>query len=388
MMLYRSPVTGKAIELPGHLDETDIIKRGFIPWNDAIPVYVRESNNIPNDAIRFNSYKTGVVNKNADGYGRATLNLFDVMKRVGIHEDNDSDCNTVILIHSGLGIAQETSNPKWRKKKKIGISMWETTRLPKGWVTAYNKLDLLVVPSNFCAHYYKKCGVTIPIEVLPFPIDTETLDVRKRDSTKEPFIFLHYSWVTRRKGWHLALEAFEKEFDEDENVRFIIKSRGPIIGLQGVPPNVEVITQTWEEGKLANLMFESDCFVNASLGEGYGMVDMEFMASGGTTISTYAHALKDHLNEDVAYLLTNNKRIKVTYKDMQSWEGLFKEEQDLGYWYKPSVKEIREKMRYAFENRKETADKGILASEYIRKNFSFDALQERIRTFFYEHIER
>ena len=253
-MLYKSPITGKAIDLPDHLDESDIEKRGFTLWNDSIPVYARESNNIPKDAIRFNSCTTTIPSKNADGYGRATLNLFDVMKRVGIHEDNESECNTVIIVHSGLGMVQETSNFKWRDKKKIGISMWETTQLPKGWIEAYNKLDLLIVPSNFCATYFKKCGVTVPLEVLPFPIDTETLDVRRRDSTKEPFVFLHYSWVTRRKGWHLVLEAFEKEFDLDENVRFILKSRGAIIGLEGVPPNVEVIQTTWEEGKLANLI--------------------------------------------------------------------------------------------------------------------------------------
>ncbi len=333
----------------------------------------------------FNSFTVSMDGFNDDGYGRATSNLFDVLKRVGIHPNNNKAHRLFFLFHTPHAIQSQLDktyvngeSPDYR----IGLTMWETSRLPDGWADACNELDELIVPSKYCKKVFQESGVTIPINVLPLPINVEKYPFRRRRIDSDPFHFLQYAQLTRRKGWHLTVQAFQEEFGPSEPVKLTVKSRIGIKWEDELDPRIKLFAGTWEHNKMLDLIYSADCFVNPSMGEGYGMCDMEVMSTGLCTISTYEHSLKDHLNLKACYPLRNSKLIDVTYDDMQSWLHNFKTNKTMGKWHKPSVKEIRELMRYAFENREETINRGILGAEHIRNKFSYDALQSKIREFF------
>jgi glycosyltransferase involved in cell wall biosynthesis len=58
---------------------------------------------------------------------------------------------------------------KFINKKLIGYTTWETNKLPELWVKYCNLMDEIWVPSQFNKEIFERCGVDIPIKVVPYP---------------------------------------------------------------------------------------------------------------------------------------------------------------------------------------------------------------------------
>eukprot|EP01101_Sappina_pedata_P013278 TRINITY_DN954_c0_g1_i3.p1 TRINITY_DN954_c0_g1~~TRINITY_DN954_c0_g1_i3.p1 ORF type:complete len:210 (-),score=41.28 TRINITY_DN954_c0_g1_i3:404-1033(-) len=146
--------------------------------------------------------------------------------------------------------------------------MFETDRIPDGWVSRCNSMDEVWVPTQFHYGTFSNSGVNVSkLVVIPEPVDVEFFDPERyeklelsslegmklfeidndvvRHSTNDPKIigqvdlsglnsqlptsnegfgykfFSVFKWE-KRKGWDILLKAYFKEFSRSDNVTLFL----------------------------------------------------------------------------------------------------------------------------------------------------------------------
>ena len=317
-----------------------------------------------------------------DGYGYAAENMALALKKIGVDvkffaqdwqidkfskkelldlrvmDKSKLDRNVpTVIFHLPPTLAQYQDF-----KHKIAFTMFETSKVPAGWVDCLNRLcDLVVVPSEFCKRTFIASGVKKHIEVVPLGIDLNNYAEIKRPD-REPFTFLTLANMDERKNFKLALAAFYEEFKGDKSVRLIIKTRkgSPV---EFIPcNNIEIIEDDYTAEQMSDLYASADCFIYPSRGEGFGLPPREAMATGLPVILTRWSALEDIAYERMAYPLTDYKLIPATYPKSQIL-GL---EANLGRWADPAKSELRARMREVRLYTEQAKKKGELAAGVMR----------------------
>ena len=192
---------------------------------------------------------------------------------------------------------QKFKTPAASDQIRIAYSMFESTEIPPEWTLILNTyFDAVVVPDPFLIPVYKKCGVQIPIFMIPLALDLSGfLNRPLKERPNTPFTFANLSSCVDRKNQLTLLKAFARAFGNSEKVRLIIQARSTFnklerkiaqeieaLGLTNVRFAVNPLTKE-EYGKL----FESiDCYVNLSKGEGFSIQPREAMALGIPAIVT------------------------------------------------------------------------------------------------------
>lgn len=172
---------------------------------------------------------------------------------------------------------------------KLAYSMIESTRIPKEWVTIFNKyFDAVVVPDTFFVKVYKDSGVTIPIFVVPIAMDLKPfLGTPFKKGRGKPFIFGNLSQVRPHKNLELLIRAFAKAFGNNPDVKLVLNARyadnpnllRAIIKETGAQ-NIEFYHKPLAFNEMLALMKSFDCYVSFSKGEGFSLIPREILALG------------------------------------------------------------------------------------------------------------
>jgi len=225
---------------------------------------------------------------------------------------------------------------------KIAITMWETTKLPPGWVEVLNTLDAIVTPSHFCKDIFIEHGVTTPIHVIPLGINPVYQDGER--STDRPFTYYACLDRGKRKGGWLALKAFRAAFGDDPNYHLILKKRATGLPLSIDHPNVTLIQQDMSAAELHQLYLQCDVCINPNYGEGFGMIPRESAKSGCITLATSWSGTADDIGVwgvPLPYTL-----VPADVEKTGILAGL-----DLGMWAEPNFDDLVETIRRVSEHR-------------------------------------
>ena len=102
-------------------------------------------------------------------------------------------------------------------RRKAGLLVYETTELPPHWARAIREhLDLLVVPSTFCARAAERSGihpdriVCVPYAYNPSRFAPSPRAALRQDGPEDRFIFLCLALPHLRKGLRSSFGPFEK----------------------------------------------------------------------------------------------------------------------------------------------------------------------------------
>lgn len=265
----------------------------------------------------------------------------------------------------------------------VGLTMFETTKVPQEWVHHCHKMDELWLPSHFNKTVFTKCGITIPIHVVPFPIDTTTFTPLLRSGQKVRFLSL-FQW-TERKNWRALLSAYFTEFQNRDPVELYLKVYaatdsefekqhiqrgiddvlGEIRNSNRAPYTLDCSLKS--ENEIVRLMQESDVFVLPSRGEAIGLPYLEAMACGLPCIATAWGGQSEFINEANGYLadytlapVSNMAHIK-EYKHNQEWADV-------------DISSLRSLMRQAASRKDQREAKGAHARRTVEKAFSTQAI--------------
>ena len=214
-------------------------------------------------------------------------------------------------------------------KVNIGLTVWETTKIPKFWVQCCNTMDGIIVPCEWNKQVFEESGVRVPIKVVPHVVDIPNLDgikeFRPADVPEDAYIFYNISQLTERKGIFETLKAYWHAFSKDDKVAFVLKvyrsnySEEEVKAVVDIikrikhsmpmPPEighapVYLITEMLSYDEIMGLHKACDCFVSLNKAEGFGLPEAEAAVVGNPIITTGFGGVKQFLNEENS-LLTN-----------------------------------------------------------------------------------
>ncbi len=322
------------------------------------------------------------------GYGVHATNLRASMSKKGVEFVVDKDfglpCLAICLPE------QWRFKSACRHKPFIPFLVFEGTQLSKDWVDLCNQdyITELLVPSSHVKEVAIKSGVKKEMTIAPHGVNPELFNTKvkplseiKDDSFK---FFMLGGWGQGRidrKGSQYALRAFSEEFKSDEPVELWWKINtvynpgldyNTEIKACGVKPDtkLKVLTQDLPFEKIASLYKGMDCFVAPSMADAFNMPVAESMAVGLPVITTKYSGMLDYVDDSVGWLID----VECMTKALGQPEHIY----ECAEWAVPSVKHLRELMRYAYEHKDECKKKGGVGALRISENYTWDKTADKV----------
>jgi len=300
------------------------------------------------------------VTTTPDGYGQSYEILLNSLKNKGINVSLKYSNQKIGILYSyPYGIT------RLQTPVKIIYTMFESTKIPKEWVDFLKMADKIFVPSKFCQKAFQKAGVDVNVIPLGYDDDVFKFKDKIRENDNEAFTFLHYDAFNTRKGWDLVFKAFTEEFTDKDKVKLILKTNKtslPFPILKSQYPNINVIKQSFSKESLANLIHKSDCFVFPSRGEGFGLPPLEALACGTPVIVPNDSGMSEYFNKKYFFELKIDCLKPALYRRFKAI--------DTGFMIEPSLKDLKKKMRYAYEHKEIGLKMAREGAKWVKKNYS------------------
>jgi len=282
-----------------------------------------------------------------------------------------------------FSIANPDDAVRFYGKRRIFFNMLEVDKIPPFWVKALNTVDRVWVPSHWGKEVYKSSGVTRPIDVVPGGVDVGIFNPYRAPLFEkgDNYRFLFVGKWEYRKGIDIILKAFTEEFTKDEKTELVLmcdsirmfnqnfniykelwnkrlpENRATIQIIEGIIP---------EYNKMGQVYTSCDAFINPTRGEGWNLPLIEAMACGLPCITTNWSAHTEFANEKNSYLINDYTLVKAIHPEQLSQLFL-----QFGRWAEPNVKEVKERMRYVFDNQEEAKKLGEKASKEMEEKWTW-----------------
>ena len=266
-------------------------------------------------------------------------------------------------------------------KANVFWHLYETDRIPYLWRTILNQdwINEVWVPSEFNKETFIKSKVDRDkVKVVNFGVNTTKYNPKNEKlfvKDEKSFYFSYISELKICKGYDLLLRAFYEEFVNEPNAKLIFKCSciddknvvqqiAQMIGSfkKNSKAEVVLIAGTHPEEYMTKLYATADCFVLPTRGEGWGLGIIQSMASGVPVITSNCSAQK-------TFCTTNNTMlIDAPQEKIRNIDWLMHVPiQDSHEWFEPNYIQLRQKMRYAFENKKTIQAKAETARKDVEK---------------------
>lgn len=249
-----------------------------------------------------------------------------------------------------------------READTFGIyTMWEASRLPKGWADVIeDHFDFVVVPSDWCARIFGEAGVEKPIHVVPLGIDPNRFFYLKRPERDTFSVLWQGITIGDRKGGDIVMQAMQDLALPKS--RLIVKSHPRLSGFRGTleidTPERKIVHQVVTHGRLLGLYREADMACYPTRGEGFGLIPLQQMATGLPVAVSDGTGCRDFA--DSRYALPIKCRMEPAYCGAE-----------FGYDEKPLYNSVLQTIEWAYQNREDAGDLGRRAAEWVAENWTY-----------------
>jgi len=344
----------------------------------------------------YSYFSSSVVNRNM-ACALDDLGVDISLKSVNLAENTnyklgDKSEDIVKRPQTGVIHVQHQFPPKFDLdgKTKIVYLMAETS-VPDEWVEKIeaSDIDYIWVYSSHSKDLIRKSGITKPVEVIRcgydkrlfnenvIPVDLgnirDSYTKRAVNIDENTFVFMFVGHAQERKNFNTIFKSYLKEFSQDDNVCFVIKSYDggeihktilelveyvtKIDGKENLPKYLYIYEDTDPE-ILPMYYRAANVLVQASRAEGFGKPIIEAQAMGIPSIAVAFSGPKDFCTDKNAFL--------VPFKLVRSSYHVQSKDQD-SLWADTSEDDLKQTMRYCFENPEEVKKRGKQALYDSRK---------------------
>ncbi len=310
----------------------------------------------------------------------ADLRMADAVTDVAVHPVTILCVNADQTPHVMAELGSATVDGRYT----VGYWFWELARFPDTWHRSIDLLDEIWVASGFVADGVR--AVTDkPVRDIRMAVDATPSRLYTRAELGLPddrFVFLFtmdfHSYVTR-KNPEGVIDAFRRAFPRgDEKVTLLVKTtngdRRPddlhkLAAAAAADPRVEVRDGFLSRDEVFGLMSVADCYASLHRSEGFGLGLAESMSLGKPVIGTAYSGNMEFMDAG------NSCLVGYRLVDVGADEYPFPEGQ---VWADPDVEQAAFHMRRLAGDPAYAADLGERARAHMRREFSFDAVGERI----------
>jgi len=276
--------------------------------------------------------------------------------------------------------------PNWQapaKGKWVIIQPWEFGSLPTEWVENIKKVDEVWAPTNFVKKEYTDSGVpSEKIFVIPNGVNPKIFNPTAPPlqlATQKKYKFLFVAATIRRKGPDLLIQSYTQNFTADDDVCLVIKDFGSSSVYAGQTaqniiqeaqkiaggPEILYLNEDFSLEQIASLYTACDCLVHPYRGEGFGLPIIEAMACGLPVIVTANGAADDFVKPEFGWHIPS---VKTSIGNQIEHLSLVSD----GRILEPDVNILSMYMRWVFKNPEQAKQKGVVASQEILKNWTWE----------------
>lgn len=290
-------------------------------------------------------------------------------------------------------IVQHTVPELWGRYSQptihnIGYTVWETSELPNHWPALCDRMDRILVPSQFSRDVFCREQPDDKVVVVPHiardiavnPVMTKDFRSRYGIPHHHYVFYTINAWNIRKAPW-LTLHAYLQAFDDKDPVSFVIKADAlgerhynsterdythklfeQIVSNYPDPPHVCLINHEITCADLDALHDVADCYLSLTHAEGWALGAFEAGSVGNPVIITGWGGQLDYLSRDTAYLVefqlspVNNALAPASYSSNQRWAN-------------PDLDDAIDKIRWVYEHQAEGIQRGKRVKQLIDKNF-------------------
>jgi glycosyltransferase involved in cell wall biosynthesis len=287
------------------------------------------------------------------GYGYAAVMLIKALQEHDVkvaYDNRESKCH--------ISFIQPEFYSGNLDQYRVGYTPWESSVVPDSWRETMPQMQEIWTPSQYCVDIFEENNLNKIIRKVPHGIDPELWKIENRYLT-DKFIFFHVGGPTARKGGQRVVDAFLDLFDGNDDVMLILKSNedtecrfyknGVDFKSAAAHPQIVSINYQVAVEDLVRLYNRSHCLVYPTNGEGFGLIPFQGIATGLPTIVTNATACADFAELSVPLDSKPTKGVGV----------------HLGDWVEPDADDLRDKMRYVYDNYNEVKEKTLESARLI-----------------------
>ena len=286
----------------------------------------------------------------------------------------EDDPERILIYHCIPNIQKRIKRPE----KSIGFAVFETYQPPEKWIEILNKNDAIITPSKFNYKIFSHMQIKKPIYYIPHCIDMEVYNERVLPLFEyDRYTFLFMGIWRERKGYKALIEAWLREFKDDDGVQLLIKTdkikhasdyiekTKKQLGInRGFAPII-LENKVFDEKILPKFIKSVDCLVAPTMGEGFCLPPLQCMALKVPVIITNFSGCQDYADESTATLLESNGF--VFYNNMDNIPQFRSKK-----WAFIEVNKIRKAMRYVITNKKQVKEKSDRAYSNVRNKFNYE----------------
>jgi glycosyltransferase involved in cell wall biosynthesis len=237
-------------------------------------------------------------------------------------------------------------------------TMWESSRLPRGWTGQLNGARAVIVPTSWVAGMLRENGVTVPVEVVPEGIDPEVYAYVERPETGL-LTTLIVGPVDDRKHTLAGIAAWKEAFANRPDARLVIKTQYGYGNYTPDDPRIRYVDTKERTRGIPRWYAQADVLL--ALGnEGFGLPLVEAMATGLPVIALDSEGQSDVCREARPCLLPVPAASQVQYRHPHYG--------DCGLRGAPAVADVRDRLRWVAEHRQEAREMGRAASEWALRH--------------------
>lgn len=273
--------------------------------------------------------------------------------------------------------------------KNIGLTVWETTKLPQELVNHCNQMDEIWTATQWNAKIFKKSGVNVKIKVIPhsFPMHDRNIEFSEDDldalcdkSTKGKYKFYCiFDWCAR-KNVEALLHAYFSEFNGNENVCLVMKVhifnyddqyKAIVDKINEIAskfkkhhPHISLIVNNLSITQIDGIHTACDCYVMPHRSEGWGIPIFEAMSFGNPAIATNFGGNLEYMTTKNSFLL-NYTLTPVTGMPQFKWYD------ETQFWAEVEMDHLKSTMRWVYEHQEKAKVKGKQAIKDLQR-FSWE----------------
>ncbi len=276
--------------------------------------------------------------------------------------------------------------PAWFSGRyNIGFWAWEMPEFPDRWLSSFDLLDEIWVPSNY-VNQAVAAKSPVPVVTIPHVIDIDAAGAQlySRDYfgiNSQAFVFISMfdtHSIAQRKNPLGSILAFQQAFAADETaVQLVIKVNNPdaastamLSDCIGDYKNILVLDKHLDRQQIDSLINCSNCYVSLHHAEGFGLGPAEAMALGKVALLTDWSGNTEYMTAD------NCVPIRYSLETLGKDFGPYEAHQ---HWAVADIQHAASEMKDLASNPARVAAIGRQAKMTIEQSFSAQAIGERMR---------